>query len=245
MNSNILCIIPARSGSKGIPHKNIRAFLGHPLMAYSIVAGLRATCMPRVIVSTDDKNYANIAQFYGAEVPFLRPKKHAQDDSLDICVFSHALEWLYAEEGYVPEMVVHLRPTTPFRSPDLVQRAITLYDALAPQYPYPISLRGVVPATPPPEKIYEDAQPFLQPVLGTINTYESYNRPRQFLRSYWFHNGVIDITSPYIIAEGRMSGEHIYPMHLNPEYSIDLDTEEDWEYAEWKIDRTDLPRVKP
>ena len=242
ITQDILCIIPARSGSKGIPHKNVKSLLGHPLMAYSIVAGLRA--LVRVVVSTDSKHYADIAQFYGAEV-IMRPKKYAQDDSPDICVFDHVLWSLVTHERYKPEMVVHLRPTTPFRPPDLVERAIKIYQALGPFYNSPLSLRGVVPATPPPEKVYEKIDGLLSPLIGGIIDSEPYNCSRQTLGSFWFHNGLIDITSPDIIAEGRMSGDYIYPMHLNPNYDIDLDTEEDWERAEWKLERTDLPWVRP
>ena len=244
IDKNVLCLIPARSGSKGIPNKNVKSLLGHPLMAYSIVAGLTCSLGARVVVSTDDLNYGRVAEFYGAEV-IIRPEKFAQDDSPDIDVFMHALKYLKAQDGYDPSMVVHLRPTTPFRPPDLVSRAIRLYQALSEQYEDKISLRGVVPATPPPEKVYEEESGFLHPLLSDIRAYEPYNRPRQSLGSYWFHNGVIDVTHPSIIYSRWMSGEFICPMRLNPGYSIDLDTEEDWRYAEWKLSQTDLPMVKP
>lgn len=242
IDNNILCLIPARSGSKGIPNKNVKSLLGHPLMAYSIAAGLQVGT--RVIVSTNDLNYGRVAEFYGAEV-IIRPEEFAQDDSPDIDVFMHAVKQLKAQEGYTPEMIVHLRPTTPFRPPDLVKRAVSLYRALSNQYEDKLSLRGVVPATPPPEKVYEEDSGFLYSLLSDIRAYEPYNRPRQSLGSYWFHNGVIDVTHPDIILSRWMSGEFICPMKLNPEYSIDLDTPSDWEYAEWKLKQTSLPMVKP
>src|SRR3989337_3169724 len=116
-NLNVLALIPARGGSKSIPQKNIRSFAGHPLIAYSIVAGLAAQTVNRVIVSTDDEEIATVARHYGAEVPFLRPAELAQDGTPDLPVFQHALYWLEENEGYQVEIVVQLRPTSPFRRP--------------------------------------------------------------------------------------------------------------------------------
>jgi CMP-N-acetylneuraminic acid synthetase len=99
----VLAIIPARGGSKSIPRKNIRLFAGHPLIAYSIAAGLKAETVTRVIVSTDDEEIAQIARVYGAEVPFLRPEELAQDSTTDFPVFEHALNWLADQQGYRPK----------------------------------------------------------------------------------------------------------------------------------------------
>src|SRR5512143_4189042 len=92
--AEVLAIIPARGGSKGIPRKNIRMFAGHPLIAYSIEAGLSARTVTRVILSTDDEEIAAVGRQYGAETPFLRPAEFAQDRTLDLPVFQHALAWL-------------------------------------------------------------------------------------------------------------------------------------------------------
>ena len=107
----VLAVIPARGGSKGLPRKNIREFAGFPLIAYSIAAGLGAECVTRTIVSTDDEEIAAVARQYGAETPFLRPAELAQDNTTDLPVFQHALRWLDEHEGYQPEVVVQLRPT--------------------------------------------------------------------------------------------------------------------------------------
>src|SRR5512135_3102926 len=112
--TDILAIIPARGGSKGIPRKNIRDFAGYPLLAWSIAAGLRASSVSRVIVSTDDQEIAAVGRQYGAETPFLRPAQLAQDDTTDLPVFEQALASL-AGEGYKPDVVVQLRPTSPIR----------------------------------------------------------------------------------------------------------------------------------
>ena len=119
-----LALIPARSGSKGIPRKNIRSFAGFPLIAWSIAAGLQAKSVSRVIVSTDDEEIAEVARAYGAEVPFLRPEELAQDRTADFPVFVHALKLLEDIEGYRPGMIVQLRPTSPIRPVDCVDTAV-------------------------------------------------------------------------------------------------------------------------
>src|SRR5512143_3661116 len=146
----VLALIPARGGSKGIPRKNIRPFAGHPLIAYSIAAGRQANSVTRVIVTTDDEEIAQVARSYGAETPFLRPVDLAQDQTLDLPVFQHALKWLAQNEGYYPQALVHLRPTTPIRPPDLVDRSVALLLA----HPEADSVRGITPAHQNPFKMW-------------------------------------------------------------------------------------------
>ena len=122
----ILALIPARGGSKGIPRKNIRSFAGYPLIAWSIAAAQQASSVTRTIVSTDDEEIASVAREYGAETPFLRPSALAQDNTTDLPVFEHALQWLEANENYQPEIVVQLRPTSPIRPKDCVDSAIKI-----------------------------------------------------------------------------------------------------------------------
>ena len=108
----VLALIPARGGSKGLPGKNLRQLAGHPLIAYSIAAGLQAKMVDKVICSTDSHSTAKIAQQYGAEVPFLRPNEISQDLSPDIDFFQHAIAKL-SETGYRPDIIVQLRPSDP------------------------------------------------------------------------------------------------------------------------------------
>ena len=122
----VLAVIPARGGSKGIPRKNIKLFAGYPLLAYSVAAGLQSELCTRVIVSTDDEEIAAVAREWGAETPFLRPAEFAADNSLDLPVFRHALTWLKENEGYVPDIVLQLRPTSPARPRTLVDDAVRL-----------------------------------------------------------------------------------------------------------------------
>ncbi|MCR5728012.1 MAG: acylneuraminate cytidylyltransferase family protein [Lachnospiraceae bacterium] len=114
---NILAIIPARSGSKSVPNKNIRLINGKPMLAYSVEHALASRYINRVILDTDSLEYAEIGKKYGAEVPYLRPAEYATDTALDFDVFYHALTWLKENEGYEADIVVQLRPTYPKRNP--------------------------------------------------------------------------------------------------------------------------------
>ena len=122
--SDIMAFIPARAGSKSVVHKNIKLLKNHPLIAYSIRAALLTSGIDRVIVSTDSEEYAGISKEYGAEVPFIRPAKFAQDESGDFDWISHALGWFKKKEGISPRLIVHLRPTTPLRQPQVIERAL-------------------------------------------------------------------------------------------------------------------------
>lgn len=111
----IIGVIGARSGSKGVSHKNIRFLAGKPLIAWIIEAAKKSKYLDRVLVSTDSEEYAKIAREHGAETPFLRPKELASDASLDFDYVSHAVNWLIKNENYKPDIVVRLMPTIPFQ----------------------------------------------------------------------------------------------------------------------------------
>ena len=124
-NKNIIALIPARGGSKSIPKKNIIDLGGYPLIAYSIAAAKLSKFIARVIVSTDSEEIAEISKLYGAEVPFLRPKKYATDNARDIGLIKHAIRWLKRNENFCPDYLVFLRPTTPLRNVEVVDKAIS------------------------------------------------------------------------------------------------------------------------
>ena len=180
----VLALIPARGGSKGIPRKNIRDFAGAPLIAYSIAAGLQSRHVTRVIVSTDDEEIAAVAREWGAETPFLRPAEFAQDDTTDLPVFEQALAWLAENEAYQPDFVVQLRPTSPVRPVGLIDEAIELMLT----NPQADCVRGVVPSGQNPYKMWQiDSDSHeLKPLLNLPNLKEPYNAPRQELpKTYW------------------------------------------------------------
>lgn len=239
----ILALIPARGGSKSIPHKNVRPLAGFPLIAYSIAAALQSRQVTRTLVSTDDDEIARIARGYGAEAPFLRPAELAQDNTTDYPVFTHALSWLMDHEAYTPELVVQLRPTSPLRPPDCVDQAIQILL----EHPQADSVRGVIPSGQNPYKMWRlDDQGQLKPLLELVDLKEAYNAPRQALPQTYWQTGHIDaIRVATILNKASLSGDVIYPLLMDPRYAIDIDTLRDWQRAEWIISQGDLPMVHP
>lgn len=122
----VLCVIPARGGSKGVPRKNIKDLAGKPLIAYSIEQALQSRYIDRVIISTEDREIADISKSYGAEVPFMRPVELAGDDIPTVDVLLHAIHWMEEEEKYDFDILVLLHVTTPLRNSNDVDSCIEL-----------------------------------------------------------------------------------------------------------------------
>ena len=221
----ILALIPARGGSKGIPKKNIVDLNGFPLIAYSIAAARLSTYINKIIVTTDDLSIARISNKFGAEIPFLRPKKISQDNSLDIEFFRHALKWLKIHEDYIPDLVVHLRPSTPLREVRVIDKAILemLKDKKA------TSLRsGESFKKESPYKLFRKKGAYCG-FYGkddfTFNA-EYYNYPRQSLPLVYRPNGYIDIILPKVLWEtGLLHGKYIRAFIT--EKAADIDNEDD------------------
>lgn len=239
----VLAIVPARGGSKGIPRKNVRDFAGFPLIAYSIAAAQQSESVTRVIVSTDDEEIAAVAREFGAEVPFLRPDDLARDETLDLPVFEHALRWLAENENYVPDLVIQLRPTSPIRPLGLVDQAVS--ELLA--HPEADSVRGVVPAGQNPHKMWRiGTDGRMQSLLKVEGITEPYNSPRQKLPPVYWQTGHIDVIRPEaILNKHSMSGDVILPVLIDPEYTVDIDNLRDWARYEWLVRESGLPMVSP
>jgi len=238
----VLAVVQARGGSKTIPRKNLRLLADHPLVAYSIASGLAAQQITRLIVSTDDVEIASVCKTYGAEVPFLRPAEFAEDASPDLPLFQHALEWLEKHEGYYPDLIVQLRPTSPLRPPDLVDQAIATLIAS----PQASCVRGVTIPNQNPYKMWRPAENgFLKPLLST-EFEEPYNMPRQHLPTVYWQTGHIDVIRYETLVKGRsLTGERVLPVLIDPLYWVDIDTEADWTYAEWLISSNTVPIHQP
>jgi CMP-N-acetylneuraminic acid synthetase len=229
----VLAIIPARGGSKGIPRKNIRSFAGHPLIAFSIAAALQAESVSRVIVSTDDEEITEISRRYGAETPFLRPAELAADRTTDLPVFQHALIWLDENEHYQPEMVLHLHATTPVRPQSCLDQAIRLMM----NKPEADCVRSVVEAGQNPHKMWriDNETGCMVPLINVPGIAEPYNAPRQSLPPVYWQTGHVNAIRPAIIRGGSMTGRIILPIIIDPRFLVDIDTPADWEHAEWLV----------
>lgn len=219
-----IVVIPARGGSKRIPHKNIKEFCGKPMIAWSIEVARRSQCFSRIIVSTDDSGIADIVQNYGAEVPFMRPAPLANDYVGTIPVIRHAVEWLIEHEEK-PENVCCLYATAPFVQPqDLCQGLALLqtqqcnYVFSVTSYPFPIQRAIRIIQT----KRVEMFQPehFL---TRSQDLEEAYHDAGQF---YWGK------TQAWL-QEKPLFTRHSVPVILARSRVQDIDTVEDWQCAEW------------
>jgi N-acylneuraminate cytidylyltransferase len=234
MTAEVLALIPARGGSKSIPRKNIRPFAGHPLIAYSIAAGLQAETVKRVVVSTDDEEIARIARQYGAETPFLRPAEHSQDQTADLPVFQHALSWLATNEGYHPKIVVQLRPTSPLRRVAHIDQAVT---SLL-EHPDADAVRTVCVPFQNPFKMWRVAPDgFMRPLIESPGSgqalSEPYNMPRQALPEVFWQTGYVDAAwTRTIMQKNSMTGNRILPLVIDAGDWIDIDSPDDWRRAE-------------
>jgi len=219
MRKEILALIPARGGSKGIPRKNLIQLAGQPLIAYSITQAKQSAHITRVIVSTDDQEIAGVAKKLGAEVPFLRPAEFAQDLSPDIDVFIHALTWLRGHEKYTPELVVHLRPTGPLRKVTLIDQAIEQMLA----HPEADALRSVSTPIQSPYKMWRIEGGTMKPLLLAPGIEDSHSQPRQKLPEVFWQNGYVDIVrSRTILEKKQICGSVVLPFIIDePIYELD------------------------
>jgi CMP-N-acetylneuraminic acid synthetase len=215
---NVLALIPARSGSKSIVNKNIRLLCGKPLLAHSIEHAKMSKLVTRIIVSTDSRRYAAIANRYGAETPFLRPREISLDHSTDLEVFRHALGWLQEHENYIPDICVHLRPTHPVRNPGDIDSMIRILV----ENPGLDSVRSVVLAPETPFKMwFRDDDGNLSPVIKS-DIREAYNMPRQALPQAYLQNASIDVVRTKVVLEkGSMTGEIIHGFIMDQLWDID------------------------
>ncbi len=234
MNSNdyhILAIIPARGGSKGVPRKNLRKLLGKPLIQFAIEEAKKSKYIERTILSTEDEEIASIAKDLGAEVPFKRPEELAGDFVTDLPVFKHCLNWLEANEGYVPDIVVHLRPTAPLRRVKHIDDSI----ALLIKNPEADSVRSVTDVEQHPLKMWKIVDGRLVPFIPeeVYGIKESYNMSRQKLPKAYKQNGAVDIVwRKTIIEKNSMTGDTIIPYIMDPWDSVNIDHEIDLLLAE-------------
>jgi CMP-N,N'-diacetyllegionaminic acid synthase len=231
MNS-IVALIPARAGSKGVPHKNIKPLGGRPLLEWSIKSCLKSRLIDRIIVSTDSPEYADLAIKLGAEAPFLRPLEISGDHSTDYDFIIHALDWLDAN-GKEPEYLVHIRPTTPYRDPALIDEAIKAFGS----DPRATALRSVHEMSESSYKTFEIAPAGQLKRLSSLSTaLDAANNARQQFPATYQANGYVDVlSSRFIRHNGLIHGDWVMPF-ITPSV-IEVDTIDDFGHLEFLLDR--------
>jgi N-acylneuraminate cytidylyltransferase len=229
----ILAVIPARGGSKGIPRKNIKEIAGRPLIAWMIGASRTSRLVSRTIVSTEDEEIAAVAKSYGAEVPFLRPRDMAQDLSTDVEFLTHALTTLREQEHYEPDIILRLPPTSPLCTGAHIDTGIeTLLadDSLD-------AVRPIHEAPKHPYKLWKIAadgrhlEPFLSKELTGFD--EPHNLPRQLFPKVYVHTGAMDVMRVRTVLEQKStSGRRLGFFLMDPGSSVNIDSPLDFEIAE-------------
>ncbi len=223
-NSNVVAIIPARSGSKGLLNKNVAELAGHPLLAFSIIAA-RQSGIDRIILSTDSEAYAAIGRRYGAEIPFLRPSEISDDTSSDLDFMKHAMKELPKGNGELPEFWVHLRPTTPLREPGVIKKAISEIR----EQNSATSLRSAHTAIESPFKWFlRDVNGYFKGLLPEL-TSEDVNKPRQFFPPVFVPNGYVDVVRrSHVLETDQLHGNRMlvfespHCVEIDSPYELDL-----------------------
>lgn len=226
----ILGLILARGGSVRVPKKNIRLLAGHPLIFYIIQAARKSKYINRIIVSTDDEEIAKIAKEAGAEVPFYRPKEFAKEDSPEFYAIEHALNWLRDNEGYIPDLLVKLFPTSPFLKPSTIDKAIKMML----ENPDVDSLRSVRACKEHPYKMWVITGKRLRSFVPLDKKpKDSHSLPYQVLPKVYIQNACVDVIRPKNIWEKKsVTGDEILALVMDEMESFDINTELDFIIAE-------------
>lgn len=226
----ILGIITARGGSKSTHRKNIKPFCGKPLITWSVEAGLLSGVLDRFVLTTDDEEIAAVGKAAGIEVPFMRPAELALDTTPSLPVLQHAVAWLRDNENYYPDYVLLLEPTSPGRQPFHIQEAVEL---IADSGADSVCALGQVPGHHSPHwqfNLLEGSKI----ELFTGGSIKNIIRRRQDLSKTYFRNGAFYLFKPDLLfaAEPSLYGEDVRGYVLDGKYSLDIDTPEDWAFAE-------------
>lgn len=227
-----VALIPARSGSKRVVHKNVRVLHGHSLIAYSIVSALQSGVFEAVICATDSEEYADIARKYGAEVPELRPHEISGDRSPDF----EWVEWildLLERSGRRFDIFSILRPTSPFRSADTIRRAWSAFSGRTDID----SIRAVELCSQHPGKMWVVESDLMQPLLPQGNTTQPWHSSQYAsLPPIYVQNACLEMAWTRVVKESRtIAGHRVAPFFTEGNEGVDVNKEFDWHYAEWLI----------
>ena len=221
---NIIAIIPARGGSKGIPGKNIKPLCGKPLISYIIESALKVEELDRVIVSTEDEEIAEISKEYGAKVPFMRPEELARDETPTLPVLQHTVKYLEEEENYKPDIIVLLYATSPLVKAERVTEAIELlkerkFDSVL--------------------TVVEDRKHYwIETNVGYERLYPRILKNRQLTKPLFKENGAIYVSKRNLLMEkNEIVGRNVGLLLMEENESVDIDELIDFEFVEFLLNR--------
>jgi CMP-N,N'-diacetyllegionaminic acid synthase len=239
---NCVALIPARSGSERVPHKNVRPLGGHPLLAYSVKAALSAGVFQRAYVVTDSDEYAKVAKHYGARV-LMRPRSTATSTSPDIIWVRWSIGKI-EREGFAVDLFAIVRPTSPFRTGEDLACATRVLIANG----HADSIRGVKKVSEHPLKCWSVGTQLMTPLLSLrIDGTPAHSSQAASLPPVHIQDGSIDVSWARVVRDdGQISGERILPWLSSDVSSIDVNTERDWLLAELMLERglAQLPPIE-
>lgn len=226
--SRVLGIVPARQGSKGVPGKNMRALAGRPLIDYTAKAALESGVLDRTILSTDSEAIADIGRRAGLEVPFLRPADLAKDDTPMLPVLQHAIDAVSAD-GWVPDLIVLLQPTSPFRRPSHIRDVVALLRETSADSVVTVV---EVPRHLSPDYVMKIEAGLLRPFLPEGSRVTR----RQDVRPAYSRDGTAYACWRTTIERfGNIYGERCHPLVIDAADSLSIDSQEDWANAERRL----------
>jgi CMP-N-acetylneuraminic acid synthetase len=230
----VLGVVTARAGSKGLPGKNLKVLAGKPLLAYTVDAARTSGVLDRVILSTEDEQIAEVGRELGCDVPFMRPRDLAQDDTPHLPVIQHAVRWMQERASYTPDAVMILQPTSPLRSAEDVRAAVDVLERS--RADSVVSVSEVPPHTHPMRVLRVDdsgaAVLFVtgEPVRHRINR-------RQDLPAAWVMNGAIYLCRTGVLFAGSPSlyGDRVVVYRMPADRGLSIDDARDWDEAERQL----------
>jgi len=243
MTSRVLGVITARGGSKGIPGKNIKELCGKPLIAYTIEAAQSSGALDRLIISTDDQEIAEVVRRLGVQVPFMRPAELAEDTTPHLPVMQHAVKWLHEHQGYQPDYVMILQPTSPLRQAFHIKEAVELI--------IKSGADSVLSVAEVPENynyrktMVVDEHGFVKLISGEL-IYKRIARRQDLPKNYW-STGMIYLFKTDLLfhpTNPNFYGEKTAPYIIDKKYVIDINVPEDWLTAEEALKKLPIGKEK-
>jgi CMP-N-acetylneuraminic acid synthetase len=224
---DVFALVTARSGSKGVPDKNLRQIGNHSLLEWSIKSALKSSEVTKVFFSTDSPEYAKLGESFGAIVPFLRPTELASDTAVDLDVIKHIL----TEIKESSDAIVHIRPTTPLRNPQVISDAVIKFMDLKNEI---TSLRSVHEMSESAYKTFEVSDLGLLKPIASIADGDKANLPRQAFPKTYQANGYVDVLNPeFILKVHKLHGDKIFA--FKTPVVTEVDTLTDLEYLNWEV----------
>tara|TARA_B100000035_G_C20938522_1_gene526369 strand:+ start:84 stop:797 length:714 start_codon:yes stop_codon:yes gene_type:complete len=232
VKNKIWAIVPARSGSQSVKHKNIIKVKGKPLMAYTILVAKKILKVDKVVVSSDSKKYLQIAKNYGADLLHLRSKKNSSNIASDLSFFKEIINFYKKSEFELPNFFLHLRPNCPVRKIETLNQAVKFFLKHSNTYS---SMRSVSKMPETSYKTFEIKNNKLKALCGGSYNIEKMNKPKEFFKKTYMANGYIDIVKvKNIIKKSILHGNKSVPfLIIDP--VVDIDSKNDLLYAKYLL----------